>query len=135
MSTITEVEGRALLIQEINKAGFEALSLGYEQVADFLFRLAAGEPLCQVVLEGGLVKDVHGLPEEIHPPTMVRFGGSIEGIRGTLFEILNYNDLEMDLYDDEIADIYRRANVPMPDDHEEAFAGLDEAFAKLEWQS
>jgi hypothetical protein len=103
-------------------------------VANFLSRLAAGAPLCQVVLEGGLVKDVHGLPEEILPPTMVRFGGAIEGIRGTLYEILDYDELEMDLYDDEIEDIYRRASVSMPDDHEEALASLDEAFAKLEWK-
>jgi hypothetical protein len=127
MSVITEVENRALLIQTINRAGNKVLSLGYSQVANFLFRLAAGSPLCQIVVQGGLVQDVHGLPDEI-------LRQEIKGIRGTLYEILDYDELECHLDDDEIDDIYRRADVPMPDDREEALAGLDKAFAKLEWQ-
>jgi hypothetical protein len=134
MNTIKEVENRDMLIQAISRAGIEALSLGYSQVANFLSRLAAGGPLCQVVVRGGLVQDVHGLPDEILSPIRVRIGEQVEGIPGTLYEILDYDELELDLFDDEIEDIYRRADVPMPDDREETLAGLDNAFAKLEWQ-
>lgn len=112
------------LAQVISSAGLEALKLGYPQVAQLLLRLATGKPLVQIVVQGGLVQDVHGLPNEILLP-----GGEL------LYEVLDYDDLECALEDDEIAEIYRRARIEMPSEPSEALVRLDEAFARLEWST
>ena len=112
------------LARVISRAGLEALKLDYPQVAQVLLRLATGKPLAQIVLRGGLVQDVHGLPNEILLPD-----GEL------LYEVLDYDDLECTLEDDEIAEIYRRARMETPADPGEALDRLDKAFARLEWSA
>lgn len=115
-----DLGGRFRLLQLLLGAARAAQALGYPQTARLLGRLVAVEPLVQVVCRGGLVQAVHGLPAEIYPPD--------EG-----YEVLDYEDLERDLDDGEIAEIYRRAGLRPPADAGEARSGLDDAFARLEW--
>ena len=82
------------LAREISRAGLEALRLGFPQVAELMLLLATKRSLVQIVVRGGLVQDVHGLPNEILLPD-----GEL------LYEVLDYDDLESALEDDEIAEI------------------------------
>jgi hypothetical protein len=103
-----------------------AIDLGFPQVAQLLGRLAIGDALIQVVVRGGVVRAVHGLPAGLHRP-------NISGVDIELYEVLDYDDLRGSLDDGEIAEVYRMADAPMPSSLTEAIDGLERVFSRLEW--
>jgi len=100
---------------------------GFPRLAAFLRRLANGEDLIQIVIRGGVLQAVHGLPTDL-----------IERENGNLdpepFDILDYDDLQSFHSDDDVEAIYRCAGMEMPDDMYEARDRLEIAFGRLEWQ-
>lgn len=115
------LETRLKLLQALQDAAGRARSLGYPHVARLLDRLAFGEPLVRVVCQGGLVRDVNGLPREI-------YHGAAS------YEVLDYDDLEDGALDEEeILHVYRQAGLTPPVDPGEALRSLPVAFAQLEW--
>jgi hypothetical protein len=107
---------RERLADILAEAGVEAVTLGFPHIAELLVRLATGQTLVQVVVRGGRVITIHGLPAEL----------AIEP-----FEVLDYDDLEGGLDEEEIAEVYRLANLPLPSDLYEAVEGLEAAFKRL----
>ena len=105
-----------------------AIDLGFPQVAQLLGRMAVGDALVQVVVRGGVVQTVRGLPAGLHHP-------NIRGVDTELYEVLDYDDLTGSLDDGEIAEVYRMADEPMPSNLTEVMDGLESVFRRLEWTS
>jgi hypothetical protein len=117
---------RERLLQILWRTALAAIDLGFPQVAQLLGRLAVGDALIQVVVRGGVVQAVHGLPAGLHHPNIRR-------VDTELYEVLDYDDLTGSLDDGEIAEVYRMADAPMPSNLTEAMAGLESVFSRLEW--
>lgn len=124
----TDTECRERLLQILWRTALAAIDLGFPQVAQLLGRLAVGDALVQVVVRGGVVQAIHGLPTGFHYQT-------ISGVDTELYEVLDYDDLRGSLDDGEIAEVYRMADAPMPSSLTEAMDGLESVFRRLEWTS
>jgi hypothetical protein len=124
----TDTECRERLLQILWRTALAAIDLGFPQIAQLLGRLAVGDALIQIVVRGGVVQTVHGLPTGFHHQT-------ISGVDTELYEVLDYDDLRGSLDDGEIAEVYRMADAPMPSSLTEAMDGLESVFRRLEWTS
>ena len=116
------------MLQILWRTALAAIDLGFPQVAQLLGRLAIGDALIQVVVRGGVVQAVHGLPSGLHQP-------NVSGVDSEPYEVLDYDDLAGSLDDGEIAEVYRMADAPMPSGLTEAMDGLESVFRRLEWTS
>jgi hypothetical protein len=124
----TDTERRERLLQILWRTALAAIDLGFPQVAQLLGRLAIGDALIQVVVRGGVVQAVHGLPAGLHH-------SNINGVDTELYEVLDYDDLTGSLDDGEIAEVYRMVDAPMSSSLTEAMDGLESVFRRLEWIS
>jgi GrpB-like predicted nucleotidyltransferase (UPF0157 family) len=115
-----DVLNKCNLSEVLRETAEKVLNLGFPQTAQFLARMAEGQGLVQVVVRGGMVTAVLGLPTELATEP---------------FEVLDYDDLKTGLDKEEIAEVYRLANLPPPSDLYEAVEGLEAAFKRLEWPS
>jgi hypothetical protein len=100
---------------------------GFPRLATFMRRLANGEDLIQIVIRGGVLMAVHGLPTDL----IERENGNFDP---EPFDLLDYDDLQSFHSDDDVEAIYRCAGMEIPGDIHKARDGLEIAFKRLEWQ-
>jgi len=115
------------MMDAINDLVESAEIYGFPRLVAFLRRLTNDEDLIQIVIRGGVLIAVHGLPTDL-----------IEQDNGNFdpepFDLLDYDDLQGFHSDDDVKAIYRCAGMEMPDDIHKARDCLEIAFKRLEWQ-
>jgi len=118
---------RDFVLVSVSELAVQAKIYGFPQLAALLERIVKGEPLVQVVIRGGNLRAVHGLPSDLVEQS--------NGIIATeQYDLLDYDDLQGGFYDEELEELYRCSGMTMPEDKEEALGKLEEVFERLEWK-